>query len=75
MASVSMSERPMEPPRSSTGFETSLRTSWADERGLGRTDGSQIRIGDKLTVSGTLSFVPYDNNCVSSRTIDATAIR
>lgn len=47
----------------------------ADADGLGKPDGSHIRIGDALTVSGALSFVPYDSNCDSVRTLDATAIK
>ena len=47
----------------------------ADADGLGKPDGSHIRIGDSLTVSGTLSFVPFDTQCVSLPTLDATAIK
>lgn len=46
-----------------------------DENGLGRPDGSKIRMGDSLTVSGALSFVPFDRQCVSANTLDATSIK
>ena len=45
-----------------------------DRMGLGKPDGSLIAIGDSLTVSGTLSWVPFDTQCVSVHTLDATAI-
>jgi hypothetical protein len=48
--------------------------SVADADGLVRPDGRHIKIGESLTVSGTLSFVPFDTQCVSSHTLDATAI-
>jgi hypothetical protein len=47
----------------------------ADADGLGTPDGSHIGMGDSLTVSGTLSWVPYDSKCVSQHTLDATAIK
>jgi hypothetical protein len=47
----------------------------SDENGLAKSDGSYIRLGDPVTVSGTLSFVLHDANCVSQHTLDATAIK
>ena len=47
----------------------------ADADGVGKPDGSHIRIGDSVTVSGALSFVPFDRQCVSGHTLDATAIK
>ncbi len=47
----------------------------ADADGLGRPDGSHIGMGDSVTVSGTLSSVPFDRQCVSDHTLDATAIK
>ena len=46
-----------------------------DAEGLAKPDGSLIRMGDSLTVSGALSFVPFDRQCVSVHTLDATAIK
>ncbi len=46
----------------------------ADENGIARPDGNHIRIGDLVTVSGALSFVPHDSNCVSQHTLDAMAV-
>jgi len=46
----------------------------ADADGLARPDGSLIRMGDSLIVSGALSSVPFDRQCVSDHTLDATAI-
>jgi hypothetical protein len=43
--------------------------------GLAKPDGSLIRMGDSLTVSGALSFVPFDRQCVSGHTLDVTAIK
>jgi hypothetical protein len=45
-----------------------------DEDGLVRPDGSHIRIGDSLTVSGALSSLPFDNQCDGTHVLDATAI-
>jgi len=47
----------------------------ADADGVGRPDGSLIRMGDSVTVSGTLSWVPFDTQCDGSHTLDATAIK
>ncbi len=47
----------------------------ADADGLGKPDGSHIGIGDSLTVSGALSWVPVDTQCVGVHTLDATAVR
>ncbi len=46
----------------------------ADADGLGKPDGRFIGMGESLTVSGTLSWVPFDTQCVSVHTLDATAI-
>ena len=46
----------------------------ADEHGLGTPDGSLIRMGDSLTVSGALSWEPFDRQCAGAHTLDATAI-
>jgi hypothetical protein len=43
--------------------------------GLARPDGSLIRMGESLTVSGALSSVPFDRQCDGAHTLDATAIR
>jgi hypothetical protein len=47
----------------------------ADADGVGKLDGSHIRIGDSVTVSGALSWEPFDRQCVSGHTLDATAIK
>lgn len=47
----------------------------ADGDGLGKPDGSHIRLGDSLTVSGALSSVPFDRQCDGAHTLDATAIK
>ncbi len=47
----------------------------ADERGLGTPDGRLIRMGGSLTVSGALSWEPFDRQCVGAHTLDATAIK
>jgi hypothetical protein len=47
----------------------------ADADGLGEPDGSHIRIGDSLTVSGALSWVPFERNCDGTHTLDVTAIK
>lgn len=47
----------------------------ADADGVRKPDGSDIRIGASVTVSGALSFVPLDRQCVSGHTLDATAIK
>ncbi len=46
-----------------------------DEHGLVRPDGSHIRIGDSLTVSGTLSWVPFERQCDTGHVLDATSIK
>lgn len=46
----------------------------ADGDGLIKPDGSLIRMGDSVTVSGALSFVPFDRQCAGAHTLDATAI-
>ncbi len=51
-----------------SGYET-------DEHGLVKPDGSHIRIGDSLTVSGALSWVPFERNCDGTHTLDVTAIK
>ena len=46
-----------------------------DEQGLMAPDGSRIRIGDPLTVSGDLSWEPLEQrDCETVHVIDATAI-
>ena len=45
-----------------------------DAEGLRKPDGSFIAMGESLTVSGALSFVPFDRQCAGARTLDATAI-
>ena len=47
----------------------------ADADGLGTPDGSHIEMGDSLTVSGALSWVPFDRQCAGAHTLDATAIK
>ncbi|HEX7948913.1 MAG TPA: hypothetical protein VF494_01085 [Candidatus Limnocylindrales bacterium] len=47
----------------------------ADADGLGTPDGSLVRMGDSVTVSGTLSSVPFDRHCAGAHTLDATAIK
>ena len=44
-----------------------------DEHGLVKPDGSHIRIGTSLTVSGALSWVPLERNC-GTHALDVTAI-
>jgi hypothetical protein len=43
--------------------------------GLGTPSGSLIGMGDSLTVSGALSWVPFDRQCAGAHTLDATAIK
>ncbi|HET7027867.1 MAG TPA: hypothetical protein VFI28_09265 [Candidatus Limnocylindrales bacterium] len=45
-----------------------------DELGIVKRDGSRIAIGDSLTVSGALSWEPFDRRCAGERTLDTTAI-
>ena len=47
----------------------------ADEYGLGTPDGSLIEMGDSLTVSGALSWEPFDRRCAGAHTLDATAVK
>ena len=47
----------------------------AEDVGFGGPDGSHFRFGDSVTVSGTLSFVPFDRQCDGAHTLDATAIK
>ena len=47
----------------------------ADADGVGKPDGSLIRMGDSVTVSGALSSVPFDRQCAGGHTLDATAIK
>ncbi|HEY5436255.1 MAG TPA: hypothetical protein VIK13_13555 [Candidatus Limnocylindrales bacterium] len=46
----------------------------ADADGLGRPDGSLIKMGDSLTVSGALSWEPFDRQCAGAHTLDVTGI-
>jgi hypothetical protein len=43
--------------------------------GLAKPDGSLIRMGDSLTLSGALSSVPFERQCAGAHTLDATAIK
>ena len=47
----------------------------ADAEGLRKPDGSLIPNGDSLTVSGTLSFAPFDRQCAGTHTLDVTEIK
>jgi hypothetical protein len=47
----------------------------ADGAGLGKPDGSHLGMGDSLTASGALSSVPFERQCVSVHTLDATSIK
>jgi hypothetical protein len=47
----------------------------ADADGVGKPDGSLIRMGDSVTVSGALSSVPFHRQCSGAHTLDATAIK
>ena len=47
----------------------------ADGDGLVEADGSRIAMGDSVTVSGNLYWVPLDRQCDGAHTLDATAIR
>jgi len=46
-----------------------------EDIGFGGPDGSHFRFGDSVTVSGALSFVPFDRQCDGVHTLDATAIK
>ena len=46
----------------------------ADADGLDEPDGNRISMGDSLTVSGPLSWEPFDRQCAGEHTLDATAI-
>ncbi|HET7028364.1 MAG TPA: hypothetical protein VFI28_11790 [Candidatus Limnocylindrales bacterium] len=46
----------------------------ADSTGLRRPDGSLIRMGDSLTVSGTLTWLPLERQCAGAHTLDATTV-
>ena len=53
-----------------------LPSGYVDEDlGFGGPDGSHFKIGDSVTVSGALSFVPFDRQCDGVHTLDATAIK
>lgn len=45
-----------------------------DERGIFAPGGRLIRMGDRLTVSGALSWLPFERRCDGSHTLDATTI-
>ena len=45
-----------------------------DDGGLVTPDGSHIGIGESVTVSGALSWVPFERQCAGAHTLDATAI-
>jgi hypothetical protein len=42
--------------------------------GLATPDGSLIRMGDSLVVSGALSSAPFERQCNGTHALDATAI-
>jgi hypothetical protein len=44
-----------------------------DELGLVEPDGSRIRIGEPLTVSGALSWLPLERNC-GTDALDVTTV-
>jgi hypothetical protein len=46
----------------------------ADERGLVAPGGRLMKMGDSLTVSGALSWEPFERPCAGAHTLDATAI-
>jgi len=46
-----------------------------DADGVGKPDGSHITMGDSVTVSGALSFDPFNRLCAGGHTLDATAIK
>ena len=45
-----------------------------EDGGLVKPDGSVIALGDSLTVSGTLAWLPFDRRCAGTNTLDATAV-
>ena len=47
----------------------------ADEHGLVAPSGNLIRLGGSVTVSGALSWEPFDRQCDGTRTLDATSIK
>jgi hypothetical protein len=47
-----------------------------DEHGLVKPDGSRIRIGDVLTVSGDLSWAPLEQReCVTANVLDVISVQ
>ncbi|MGH2467730.1 MAG: hypothetical protein ACRDGL_08370 [Candidatus Limnocylindrales bacterium] len=46
----------------------------ADETGLSEPGGSHIGMGDRLTVTGGLSWAPLERNCENAHTLDVTVI-
>lgn len=46
----------------------------ADADGLGTPDRSLIGMGGSVTVSGALSWEPFEGQCAGTHTLDATAI-
>lgn len=46
----------------------------ADEHGLHGPKGSLTPMGGTLTVSGALSWQPFDRHCAGAHTLDVTAI-
>jgi len=42
--------------------------------GIGKPDGSVIQIGDTITVSGSVSWLPLDTQCSGTHTLDATSV-
>lgn len=46
----------------------------ADERGLSEPGGGHVGMGDRLTVTGSLSWAPFERDCENAHTLDVTAI-
>lgn len=46
----------------------------ADELGLRAPDGVLIHMGDRVTVSGALTWDPFQRNCAGEHTLEAEAI-
>lgn len=47
----------------------------ADGDGVRTPDGTHIRLGDSVTVSGVLSWQPFERQCAGAQALDATTIR
>lgn len=46
----------------------------ADEHGLSTPDGHLLPMGGSLTVSGALSWEPFDRHCAGAHALDVTVI-